>query len=157
VPDGQPSAPDGGFATRGVALTIDALLAQLIYLTAAGMATLIASLAGGIHPHWLLDALAATGWVIVQIAYFVGGWAAAGRTPGMHLLGLRVQGPNGRRPGVLRSLVRLVGLWIAIAIALLGFLPALVDDRRRALQDFLAGTEVVYDARMTNKTAGPSQ
>ena len=65
----------------------------------------------------------------------------------MHLLGLRVQGPNGRKPGLLRSVVRLVGLWLAIAIAFLGFLPVLVDDRRRALQDFLSGTEVVYDER----------
>jgi uncharacterized RDD family membrane protein YckC len=45
--------------------------------------------------------------------------------------------------------VRLVGLWLAIAIAFLGFLPVLVDDRRRALQDFLSGTEVVYDERTT--------
>ncbi len=43
-----------------------------------------------------------------------------------------------------RSLVRLVGLWLAIAIVFLGFAPVFVDDRRRALQDFLAGTEVVY-------------
>ena len=71
----------------------------------------------------------------------------------MHLLGLRVQGPNGRKPGLLRSLVRLVGLWLAIALAFLGFLPVLVDDRRRALQDFLSGTEVVYDER----TAGSAR
>ena len=43
--------------------------------------------------------------------------------------------------------MRLVGLWLAIALAFLGFLPVLVDDRRRALQDFLSGTEVVYDER----------
>ncbi len=67
----------------------------------------------------------------------------------MHLLGLRVQGPDGRKPGVLRSLVRLVGLWLAIALAFLGFLPVFVDDRRRALQDFLSDTEVVYDERTT--------
>jgi uncharacterized RDD family membrane protein YckC len=149
VAPGRPSAPNGGFATRGVALTLDALLAQLVYLIGAAMVGLVASLAGGIHPTWLAATLAGAGWVIVQIAYFAGSWAAAGRTPGMHLLGLRVQGPNGRKPGLLRSVVRLVGLWLAIAIAFLGFLPVLVDDRRRALQDFLSGTEVVYDERTT--------
>jgi len=149
VEQGRPSAPNGGFATRGVALTLDALLAQLVYLIGAAMVALVASLAGGIHPTWLAATLAASGWVIVQVAYFAGSWAAAGRTPGMHLLGLRVLGPNGAKPGFLRSVVRLVGLWLAIAIAFLGFLPALVDDRRRALQDFLSGTEVVYDERTT--------
>ena len=34
---------------------------------------------------------------------------------------------------------------MAIAIVFLGFLPVLFDDRRRALQDFLAGTVVYYD------------
>ena len=145
VAAGVPSAPNGGFATRGVALTMDALLAQLIYLIGAAMAVLLASLAGGIHPQWVADVVAGVGWTAVQIAYFAGFWSAAGRTPGMHLLGLRLHGPDGRPPGLLRSLVRLIGLWLAIAIAFLGFLPALVDDRRRALQDFLAGTEVVYD------------
>jgi uncharacterized RDD family membrane protein YckC len=132
-----------------VALTLDALLAQLVYLIGAAMVALVASLAGGIHPTWVAATLAGAGWVIVQVAYFAGSWAAAGRTPGMHLLGLRVQGPNGRKPGLLRALVRLVGLWLAIAIAFLGFLPVFVDDRRRALQDFLSGTEVVYDERTT--------
>ena len=41
--------------------------------------------------------------------------------------------------------MRLLGLGVAIAIAFLGFVPVLVDDRRRALQDFLAGTTVYYD------------
>jgi uncharacterized RDD family membrane protein YckC len=41
--------------------------------------------------------------------------------------------------------VRLFGLIVAILLLLTGFLPVLVDDRRRALQDFLAGTVVVYD------------
>lgn len=146
-PDANPPTPFGGFGSRGVALTLDALLAQLIFLVGAAMVGLVASLAGGIHPHWLADALAGAGWAIVQVAYFAGSWSAFGRTPGMHLLGLRVQGPDGGRPGAIRSLVRLAGLWIAIAIAFLGFLPVFVDNRRRALQDFLAGTEVVYDRK----------
>jgi uncharacterized RDD family membrane protein YckC len=34
---------------------------------------------------------------------------------------------------------------VAILLLFIGFLPVLVDDRRRALQDLLAGTAVVYD------------
>ena len=43
-----------------------------------------------------------------------------------------------------RSLVRLVGLVLAIVPLFAGFLPVLFTDRRRGLPDFLAGTVVVY-------------
>ena len=58
---------------------------------------------------------------------------------------LRLLDASGSPPGFWRSAVRLFGLGIAIAIAFLGFVPVLFDDRRRALQDFLAGTAVYYD------------
>ncbi len=152
-PELNPPTPYAGFGTRGVALMIDALLAQVIFLVGAAMVGLIAELAGGVHPGWLAAIFVGGGWAIVEIVYFVGSWSVLGRTPGMHLMGLRVQGPDGRRPGVIRSFVRLIGLWLAIAIAFLGFLPVLVDDRRRALQDYLAGTEVVYDREAADRRA----
>ena len=58
------------------------------------------------------------------------------------MMRLRVAGPRGDPPGVGRSLVRLIGLVLAIIPLFAGFLPVLFDDRRRALQDFLAGTAV---------------
>jgi uncharacterized RDD family membrane protein YckC len=44
----------------------------------------------------------------------------------------------------MRSTVRV--LWLALCIIPLfaGFLPALVDDRRRGLHDLVAGTVVVH-------------
>jgi len=39
--------------------------------------------------------------------------------------------------------------FLAIIPCFLGFVPALFDRRRRALPDYLAGTEVVYDAAGT--------
>ena len=48
-------------------------------------------------------------------------------------------------PEASSSLVRFVGLIVAILPLCAGFLPALVDGRRRALQDLLAGTGVVYE------------
>ncbi len=50
VAEGRPSAPYGGFATRGAGLALDILLAHILYLTGAAMVALLASLAGGIHP-----------------------------------------------------------------------------------------------------------
>jgi uncharacterized RDD family membrane protein YckC len=60
-----------------------------------------------------------------------------------------VCGPGGRRPGLGRSLARLVGLALAIVPLFAGFLPVLFDRRRRGLQDLLAGT-VVVAARPTD-------
>ena len=58
---------------------------------------------------------------------------------------LRVVDHAGSPPGLGRSLLRLIGLALSILLLFTGFLPVLVDDRRRALQDFLAGTVVVHD------------
>jgi uncharacterized RDD family membrane protein YckC len=144
-----------GVTSRGLALVLDILIAQLVFLVVSGSVALVTSLAVGGGHSWWYGILAGVGWLIVQAAYFIGFWASAGRTPAMALMGLRVRDAHDRPPGVLRSAVRLVGLWIAIAIVLLGFVPALVDDRRRALQDYLAGTEVVYSSS-TGEAASPA-
>jgi len=51
---------------------------------------------------------------------------------------------NGDPPGVGRSVVRFVGLLLAIVPLFAGFVPVLFDERRRGLHDYLAGT-VVHD------------
>ena len=78
------------------------------------------------------------------MTYFVVFWTSTGQTPGMRWLGLRVTTGDGGGVGVGRALIRVVGLGLAIVPLFAGFLPVLVDDRRRALQDFMAGTIVVY-------------
>ena len=58
---------------------------------------------------------------------------------------MRVVAPDGGVPGWGRSLVRLAGALVAVAFVFLGFVPVLLDDRRRALPDFVARTTVVYE------------
>jgi uncharacterized RDD family membrane protein YckC len=53
--------------------------------------------------------------------------------------------PSGTPPTVWRSVVRLIGLILAIIPFFLGFVPVLFDARRRALQDYVAGTVVRAD------------
>jgi uncharacterized RDD family membrane protein YckC len=138
----------GGVATRAIALAIDAAAAIVLFMSAVGIVALVASLVGGLRPQWLVGVLLASGWMLLAGTYFVLFWSAAGQTPGMRLLRLRVRGPAGDNPSIGRSLVRLVGLVVAIVPLFAGFIPVLFTERRRGLPDFLAGTVVVYeDAR----------
>jgi uncharacterized RDD family membrane protein YckC len=138
----------GGIATRAIALATDAAVTIVLFMSAVGVAALVASLVGGLRPAWLAGVLLTAGWAVLVGTYFVLFWSTAGQTPGMRLLGLRVRGPTGEPPSVARSLVRLVGLVLAIVPMFAGFVPVLFTERRRGLQDFLAGTVVVYeDAR----------
>ncbi len=138
-------SPYGGIGTRAIALATDALLIVVLFTSVVGIASLVASLVGGLRPEWLVGVLLGAGWTLVAGAYFVLFWSTAGQTPGMRLLHIRVRGPGGEIPSVGRSLVRVVGLVLAIVPMFAGFIPVLFTDRRRGLPDFLAGTVVVYD------------
>jgi uncharacterized RDD family membrane protein YckC len=135
----------GGIATRALALAADAALTIVILMSLVGMGALVAFLVGGLRPEWLVGVLLASGWMLVVGIYFVLFWSSAGQTPGMRLLRVRVLGPDGAAPSVARSLVRLVGLVLAIVPLFAGFIPVLFDERRRGLPDFVARTVVVYD------------
>lgn len=135
----------GGIATRAIALATDAALTIVLFMSIVGVAALVASLVGGLRPQWLVGALLASGWILVVGCYFVLFWSAAGQTPGMRLLHIRVRGPAGDTLSIGRALVRLVGLLLAIVPMFAGFVPVLFTERRRALPDYLAGTVVLYD------------
>ena len=142
---GSVRVPYAGIATRGVALAIDAALVTMIFLTGTAVIGLVVSLVWNPRPAPVVGTVIAVAGFLVEVGYFTGFWSSAGQTPGMRLLHLRVVAGGGSAPGFGRSLVRLFGLIVAILLLFIGFLPVLVDDRRRALQDFLAGTVVVYD------------
>jgi uncharacterized RDD family membrane protein YckC len=134
-----------GLVSRGAAFAIDLLVVTAIFVVGSALAGLASSLVGGFRPQWLAIAFAGAAAALLEIAYFAGFWALIGQTPGMRLLRLRVQVPSGTPPRFGRSLLRLIATWFAIVPLGLGLLPVLFDERRRALQDFIAGTIVVRD------------
>jgi uncharacterized RDD family membrane protein YckC len=141
----RPALPGfAGLASRGVALVVDAGLAQAAYLVLAATVGLVLGLAGSLNPGWLAGSLAGGGWLLVVAAYFAGFWSVTGQTPGLRLLRLRVLTRSGEPPSFLRALLRFAGLILAIIPLGAGFVPALFDRRRRALPDYLAGTTVEY-------------
>ena len=142
-PADVPGVGFAGAATRGLALVADLAVTAAIYTSAIGVAALLGALVGGLRPAWLVTAVLTAGWTVLAGSYFVLFWTAAGQTPGMRLMGIAVQRPNGTGLGVARSLVRFAGVLVSIIPAFAGFLPVLIDRRRRGLPDFLAGTVVV--------------
>ena len=136
--------PYGGVVTRALALTVDALLIVVVFTAISGFVALISSLVGTLRPAWLVGSLLGAGWVLVGGVYFVLFWSAAGRTPGMQLLRVRVRVASGGPPGVGRAIVRALATWVSIVPFFAGYLPVLFDRHRRGLPDLVAGTEVVY-------------
>ena len=77
------------------------------------------------------------------VGYFVVFWSATGQTPGNRLLQIRVcRATDGEAPSAGASLLRFGGLIVAALPLFAGFVPILFDDRRRGLQDMIAGTVV---------------
>jgi len=84
---------------------------------------------------------ATTVWLAL---YFVVSWAVPARTPAMALFGLLVTRGDGTKLGWGRSLIRVSLLPFSLVMGI-GMLGVVVGRRRRALQDVLADTRIVYD------------
>jgi uncharacterized RDD family membrane protein YckC len=136
---------NAGLGSRAGAFLVDLVAVHAVFLIGTATVGVVLALANVTPSHALAEAIATAGWLAVLAVYFAGFWATAGQTPGMALLRMRLVAPDGGVPGWGRSLVRLAGGLVAIAFILVGFLPVLVDDRRRALPDFVARTDVVYE------------
>lgn len=149
--------PYAGIVSRTVALAIDASALTIGFAVASGVFGLILSLFTAVEvssPGAVLGA--ACVWTVVVSGYFVLFWTLAGETPGMRLMALRVVSATGGPPRFGRSLVRLAGMVLAAIPFFAGFALILFDDRRRGLQDMLAGTVVVYAPRSQVQTPPPA-
>jgi uncharacterized RDD family membrane protein YckC len=137
-----------GLVTRAIAFAVDAAIVNLTGVAVGVVVGLALSILD--TPAKVDSLLLAVGgglFVIWTIAYFVVLWSTTGQTPGNRVMRIRV-----RRSGKDESLrprwalVRLFGLFLAAVPLLLGFLPVLLNDRRRGLHDVLARSVVVSTA-----------
>jgi uncharacterized RDD family membrane protein YckC len=76
--------------------------------------------------------------------YHVFFWVVAGQTPGKALIGLRLVTISGGRVSPLRAALRFAAYFVSGIPIYLGFLWVLLDDRRQAWHDKIAGTLVIY-------------
>jgi uncharacterized RDD family membrane protein YckC len=142
----------GGLVTRAIAAAIDALAINLAALAVAAVVALVLSIFPVSHDTKTL--LAAVGGVLFAVwvvAYFVTCWSTTGQTPGDRVMCLAVVREDGGRLRPWRALVRL-GAAIAGLLLFLGYVPILLNDRRRALHDWMAGTVVINQPNTTRGT-----
>lgn len=141
---------DGELA--GVAVRYAAIATDLVVLSALFLPT--TRLVKG---RWILRAADhrwSDGWFVtdplclaflaVMVLYFVL-FEGLGATPGKAILGLRVVGAGGERPGLLRSLIR-NAMRVVDGLPALGVLAAVLiatSPERTRLGDRVAGTRVV--------------
>jgi uncharacterized RDD family membrane protein YckC len=134
-----------GIVTRAIAFAVDAAVIQIVALAVAGTFALILSVIS--LPNEIDSVLVAVGGVVYGVwlvGYFVVFWTASGQTPGNRLLEIRVcRAADGAPPSPGAAVLRFAGLILAALPLFLGFLPIVTNDRRRGVQDMLAGTVVV--------------
>jgi uncharacterized RDD family membrane protein YckC len=92
--------------------------------------------------HRFLSFCLLAGWLLF---YFCYQWAVSGKTLGMAILGIQVVTAEGRPIGKRQAALRTLGLGLTLLTLGIGFLGIVYQRERRALDDFVAGTAVVYD------------
>ncbi len=151
--DAPPAAPHtmsgryAGPVSRLGALGLDLfLISSTFTLLIAGVAYLFDVLFGS-----SFDPTESGGWIAAVALFFYGFsyfWVSqslTGRTMSQALFGLKVIRSDGRPLGPGAAAIRTVVLPFGFVLLGVGALMALVDRRRRALQDVAARSSVVYD------------
>ena len=132
-----------GFVTRTIAFAIDAAVINAAAIAVAAVVALVLS----VFPasHQMRSLIAAVGGVLFAVwvvGYFVGFWVATGETAGSHVMRIAVVPVDGERLGWRRAISRFAGLVLGLPL-LVGYVPILLNDRRRGLQDVMGRTVVV--------------
>jgi len=133
-----------GLVTRTVAFVVDAAILNAVAAVVAAAAALVLSLFPlGHDVRTVIVAVSGALFFAWVIGYFAIFWATTGQTPGERVMQIRVTrcGGAGLRPR--RALVRIAGLVLAALPLFAGFVPILLNDRRRGFADWLADTVVV--------------
>jgi uncharacterized RDD family membrane protein YckC len=134
-----------GLVTRAIAFAVDAAIINLVALVVGvGVGLALSVLSIGDDARTVLLACGGVAFVVWTVTYFVVFWSTTGQTPGSRLMRIRVcRAGDARVAGPRQSLLRFGGLVLAALPLFAGFLPVLIDDRRRGVHDMIAGTVVV--------------
>jgi uncharacterized RDD family membrane protein YckC len=143
---GLAPVPYAGAVTRSLAFGLDLLIINAAIAITGAVLGLVASALGlgKLDVNGVVVAALVGLWWVILGTYLVTFWTLVGQTPGMRVMRLRVTTPGGRRPHLVRSLVRLVGMVLAAIPLMAGYALILFNDRRQGFHDKLARTTVIY-------------
>jgi uncharacterized RDD family membrane protein YckC len=139
-----------GIVTRFTAFCFDLIGVLFVYAIFVAAVNLLVSTLSGRNFKWssltVAPWLTLVVWALFYCSYPV---AAGGRTLGMAIVGLRVLRSDGRPVSGWQAVVRVVALPLCFLTLGVGFLLIVLRRDRRALNDLVGGTAVVYawDAR----------
>ena len=138
------STYDGVLTRRVLAFCIDYLFIAILLVPFGILIFLFGLLTLGLG--WLLFAVLVPAVAAIYIWNTLGGRRQA--TPGMRMMGLRLERMDGARIDGMLAVVHGVVFWASVAVLTpLILLATLFLERRRALHDLLLGTVVVRDDR----------
>jgi uncharacterized RDD family membrane protein YckC len=140
----SPSEPQlGSRGLRLVAYILDSLLISFV----VGAVLIVLVFFGAFLGEGLQNLLVVIGALLaiaISVGYFPYFWARDGQTLAMMPLGLRVvDETTGETISMGKAFLRLIGLWISIAIFYIGVIWILFEGRRRGWHDLIAGTIVI--------------
>ena len=146
------AGPSSGTAFAGpgarlIAYILDTLI-QFVIVVVLGIASIV--LGAIFFPLGIVGALAI---IVVSIGYFPYFWARDGQTPGMAQMKIKVvRDADGGPVTTGQAILRLIGLWIGLAVFYIGVIWIFIDKRKRGWQDLIGGT-VVIDVEPTTYTS----
>lgn len=145
----------GGFWRRAVAYSVDKTILQVIGLILLLVGMLASGFGlpadhhgrdGGFFGNMLDGPFLAFYYavtVFLEMLYFTWFHGATGQTPGKMMLKLRVVQPSGDAISFGTAFLRWVGYIISTAVVFIGFIWVVLDPRKQAWHDKIAGTVVV--------------
>ena len=135
-----------GAVSRLVAFAADVGASWGIYLLGQSLVNVAIRLITGhnytITNHRLLAAVVLVVWDFIYFSYQ---WAVSGKTIGMAVFGIQVVTVRGGPISPRQAILRTLGLGLTLLTLGIGFLGIIYQRERRALDDLVAGTSVVYD------------
>jgi uncharacterized RDD family membrane protein YckC len=133
-----------GPGRRLAALLIDAVLVAAVAVGALLAWMTITGAAPETHTHAVDRAAAAGALSALVLKVMLDAWLQG--TPGLRLMDCRlVDARSGRAIGLLRSVLRTIGLILAILPGMLGLLWMFWNKRRQGWHDLLAGSVVIRE------------
>lgn len=152
------SFPSAGFLRRIAAWVYDLLVAAAVIMLASALALALAGALATLelitltedfdHAAWLSQGPWFGLYLVLVLACFFGYfWRSSGQTIGMRAWRLKLQNRDGSKLTLKQTLLRLL-----TCLGGLGSLLVLIDFKnRRALQDYIAGTELVVLSKEANQ------